>query len=135
VLPMGCTDCSSTGFPWGHSLLWASSCSGLMFHPRKGIFVHLISEFHHIMVSCVTHSMYFSNPHLSAAMTAESWIGLILSIEREHWAYNNNKVLNYPSPGLIFLRLACPLDGDGIWHIFPSLCEIMQGVMKQCLTD
>lgn len=56
--------------------------------------------------------MYFSNPHLSAAMTAESWITLILSVEREHWAYNSNKVLNYPSPGLIFLRLACAISQD-----------------------
>lgn len=28
----------------------------IMFHPRKRTFVHLISEFHHVMVSCVTHS-------------------------------------------------------------------------------
>ena len=69
--------------------------------------------------------MCFGNPHLSAAMTAESWIGLILSIEREHWAYNNNKVLNCPSPGLIFLRLTCAItqDTQPWWLWATELCR------------
>lgn len=65
-------------FPWCHNLI-------------------MLSEFNHVMTSCVTHSCTLP----SVAVTAKSWICLILSLEREHRAYNDARVWNCPSLGLI----------------------------------